>query len=732
MTLLRRSSAVFLLAALLLAAACQPAAQQVIVVEALPTVAPLALPPDLEGAASVAINFLEDWRLGDYAAMYDQLAFSSREAYPADVFTRFYQSAAETMTLESLSSTGVTLYRDPTREDVAVFNYNMTFTTRLIGSFEDNGRDMQLVYDPGTESWRVAWTPADIFAELRNGGQLRLDMSIPSRANIYDRRDRVLADQSGRMVIVRAVKQAIPDWAACQSVLAYATGRDPADLQRLYDRSSADWMVEWGVIEPAVYEANQAQLQATCGAEFGSRPVRQYPNGTIMPNIVGVVGYPNAEAIPDLQRLGFNGDTILGQSGIEASWDDRLRGSPGGRLVIVSTGGGILREIARTPSRPPESVWLTVDMDLQAGVARILDEYYAKMELGKNSNGAAAVVLDVNTGAILALVSYPTYDINAFAPFSTLGRARSQQLVTELQNDPRRPLLNRATQGVYPLGSVMKTASTIAVADTGVYALNQRYSCSGIWTRDITRYDWLPGGHGTITLSQALTRSCNPYYYEVGYQLNQFDPNALPSYIRRLGLGVPTGLQDVAEATGLVPDPEWKRVNTGIEWTFSDAVNLSIGQGEVQVTPLQVARMFAAIANGGTLYRPQLVQKAGILGETPSYTFTPDPMANINIRPEVLDVVREGLCNVTSTQAGTAEYQFRNDAELQTLGVCGKTGTAQNRPGAVTHAWFAAYAPREEPEIAVVVIVENGGEGSGTAAPIVRDIMDFYFFQVRR
>jgi penicillin-binding protein 2 len=127
-----------------------------------------------------------------------------------------------------------------------------------------------------------------------------------------------------------------------------------------------------------------------------------------------------------------------------------------------------------------------------------------------------------------------------------------------------------------------------------------------------------------------------------------------------------------------------------------------------------------------------LVEKVGILGETPSYTFTPDPMATINIRAEVMDVVREGLCNVTSTQAGTAEYQFRNDAELQTLGVCGKTGTAQNRPGAVTHAWFAAYAPREEPEIAVVVIVENGGEGSGTAAPIVRDILDFYFFKLGR
>jgi penicillin-binding protein 2 len=481
-------------------------------------------------------------------------------------------------------------------------------------------------------------------------------------------------------------------------------------------------------MEPAAYDQSHAQLEQICAAQFSSRPTRRYLNGTIAPSIVGTVGYPDEAQLPAIEAAGFTGDSILGKSGIEQSWDETLRGQPGGRLVIVSSSGNILREVARTVSRPPESIWLTIDSDLQAHVMQIIDSAYKAGKDGwaSASKGAAAVIMDVHTGEILAMVSYPTYDANAFSPFPDIGKDAANQVIAQLQADTRRPLLNRATQGVYPLGSVMKTVSAVAVADSGVYALDERYTCTGIWNRDITRYDWFAPGHGTQTLSQAITHSCNPYFYEVGYQMNQFDPYALPSYMRRAGFGALTGLTDIAEESGFIPDPDWKRVNIGIDWSFSDAVNISIGQGEVQVTPLQVARWFAAIANGGTLYRPQLVEKVGILGESPSFVNEPDPMADVNIRPEVFAVLREGLCNVTRRQDGTAEFQFRDYPDLQQIGVCGKTGTAQDgtRP---THAWFAAYAPMDDPEIAVVVVAENGGEGSGTAAPIVRDILRYYF-----
>jgi penicillin-binding protein 2 len=713
--------------------ACSPA-QQTEVIQVIPTLAALEQPPSLDMAVSVALNFLESWRLSDFPAMYNLVALPSREATPLETFISIYQDAQDQMTLERLAyAPGTSLYRDPNRSDVVNFNYSVTFTTRLVGEFTDDNRNMRLVYDSSAKDWRIAWTPGDIFAKLEGGGQLRLEVSIPSRANIYDRAGKVLADQGGRVVAISAVKKDILDWTACLNLLAPATSKDPAVLQRIYDESSPDWLMNLGTIEPTIYDQQFPLLELTCAAKFSSRPVREYPNGTIAANIIGTVGYPEQAQISDLESNGFNADSIIGKSGLERSWDERLRGQPGGQLTIVSQGSEVLREIAHSPSRPSESIWLTIDSNLQAEVQQIIASYYdnAKDGWAANSKGAAAVIMDVHTGAILAMVSYPTYDANAFAPFPILGGEAAAKLIVELEADPRRPVLNRATQGVYPLGSVMKTVSTIAVADTGVYALDQKFTCSGIWTRDITRYDWLPGGHGTITLPQALTRSCNPYFYEVGFQLNQYDPYALPTYARRMGLGAPTGLVDTAEAAGLIIDPAWKRTNTGIEWTFSDAVNMSIGQGEVQVTPLQVARLFAGVANGGILYRPQLVEKAGILGEAPSYTMTPEAMSNFGVKPEVLATVREGLCNVTTAQAGTAEYQFRYDAELQNIGVCGKTGTAQDGPRP-THAWFAAYAPRETPEIAIVVIAENGGEGSGVAAPMVRDILHYYFLEWQR
>jgi penicillin-binding protein 2 len=725
-----RQLSVLSLIILLLLVGCRPASQAQI--EPLPTLAPPILPPPLEKATAVALNFLEDWRLNDYASMYALTTFSSQQATTLDSFSAAYQNAHDEMSLQGLSYTPITLFPDQTRSDVAIFNYNVSFDTHLLGTFEDDNRNMRLVFDTQANDWRVAWTPGDIFAELSGGGQLRLEISVPSRANIYDHSGNILADQNGRIVTVHAVKQEIPDWTACLNLLAPAMGKDPTVVQQIYDQSAPDWLMELGTLEAAVYDQLHPQLESVCAAQFDSRPTRHYDDGTLVPNIVGAVGYPGPAELPALEAEGFDSDSVVGISGIEKSWDDRLRGHPGGRLLIVGSNGDVVREVARSASRPPESVWLTIDGDLQTHVEKIVADYYAnaKDSWGPGSKGAAVVIMNVQTGEILAMVSYPTYDADVFAPYPDIGRAAAAKVQADLQADPRRPLLNRPAQGAYPLGSVMKSLTAAAVADSGVYALDQRYTCTGVWKREdnFTRYDWLPGGHGTLTLSQAITQSCDPYFYEVGYQLDQYNPEALPRYMRQAGFGSLTGLNDLSESAGLIPDPEWKRTTTGLNWTFSDAVNIAIGQGDVQVTPLQVTRWFAAIANGGILYRPQLVEKVGILGEAPSYTLTPDAIANVNIRPEVLDVVREGLCNVTTQRSGTAEYQFRN-SELQSIGVCGKTGTAQDGPAtAEAHAWFAAYAPKDDPEIAIAVIVENAGEGSAVAAPMVRDILEYYFF----
>jgi penicillin-binding protein 2 len=561
---------------------------------------------------------------------------------------------------------------------------------------------------------------------MQDGGRLRFDPVIPNRANIYDTEGRVLANQNGRVITINLIPQGIPRYGECVAALADALDLPANDVElRIVSRPS-NWVIDVGVIETQTYVDTYVSLEQFCGATFTDRPARQYENGELASHIVGYVGYPDPSIIPEIEAAGFSQDAILGRSGVEFTWDSTLRGQPGGRLVIAASDGSIIREVARVSAQPGQSVWLTLDLELQAATQEIIANAYrnARGAWAEESRGSAIVVMDVRTGALLASVSYPTFDNNAYTVYPVMGREAAQQIIERNQADRRNPELNRVAQGVYTLGSVMKTISAAAAADSGVYSLNERYTCNAIWSRDIQRFDWTSVPHGTLTLAGALTQSCNPYFYEVGYRLNTADPWILPTYARRLGFGAETGIPDIAESAGLIPDPNWLQTTYGLPWTFSEEVNMAIGQGYVQVTPLQVVRWFAAIANGGALPRPYIVSQIGLLGDPMREAYEPE-FTPTELRPEVLDVIREGMCAVTSTSAGTAEFVFR-DSPLQTYGVCGKTGTAQDDPRN-SHAWFAAYAPRENPEIAVVVMVENSGQGSEVAAPIARAVLEAYF-----
>lgn len=713
---------------LLLVAACRPAVQSQSS-QLLPTVAmiPTVTPENftLESAERVARMFLDAWRASDFAAMHNLITFAGREATPLEPFTTLYQNAHNTMSLESLEYTITSQILSS--GDIMTLNYAVTFTTELLGTFEHNNRTLRLAFDPQAANWRVAWSPGDIFAGMGNGGELRFEPRIPSRANIYDSEGHVLADQNARVVTVNIIRQNIPAYETCLAGLAVALGKDTAEIQSAIDSRPSNWLVDAGTIEPATYIQMHEQLENDCNAQFRDRPARRYAAGPVVAHLVGYVGYPDEAQVPAVVAAGFPQDSIIGKSGIEASWDETLRGRPGGRLVVAFQNGS-QQLITEGASQPSESLWLTIDTDLQAYIERAFHQAYSSGIWGVFNKGASAVVMEVNTGRILAMVSYPTFDNNAFTPFPTIGREAAEQIVQQVQTDDRRPQLNRPTLGIYPAGSTFKVVPAIAAADSGLYTFDHRYNSTGLWNRDIPRRDWQAGGHGLLTLPQFLKYSCNSCFYETGYDLDQVDPFLLPSYARRMGLGRLTGLRDLPESAGTIIDPDILAEQGG-SWRFSDAVNMAIGQGEVELTPLQMTRMYAAIANNGTLYRPQLVQQVGILGETPSYIATPDPMEDTNIKPEVLEMVRDALCTVTSEQGGTAEHIFRR-SPLQDIVVCGKTGTAQATGDVPPHAWFAAYGPGDAPEIAVVVMVENAGEGSAVAAPLVRDIMEYYFFGI--
>jgi penicillin-binding protein 2 len=333
--------------------------------------------------------------------------------------------------------------------------------------------------------------------------------------------------------------------------------------------------------------------------------------------------------------------------------------------------------------------------------------------------------MDVNDGRVLALATWPRFDPNLFA------EGIDPQAWSALVNDPATPLVNRTIQGQYPPGSTFKIVTMGTIIERGGVKPTQTYNCPGVWNKlGWPMTCWLKSGHGSIDLVTALTASCDVTFYQIGYDLSFIDKDALPSYARSFGLGAPTGIGNalagsgdlLGEAAGLVPDDEWKRQTYGEGWATGDNVNLAIGQGFLLTTPLQMCRLVAAVGNGGTLYRPQIVWKIAATDQEPEMTFRPERVGRLPITQTTLDAIRTGLEGVTTSSRGTAAHRFV-DFDYP---VAGKTGTAQNE-GELPHAWFIGYLPAGDPEIAIVAMVENVGEGSTYAAPLFRQVAAAYY-----
>ena len=287
--------------------------------------------------------------------------------------------------------------------------------------------------------------------------------------------------------------------------------------------------------------------------------------------------------------------------------------------------------------------------------------------------------------------------------------------------------LNRATQGAYPPGSTFKPVTMAAGLEKAGLKPTSTFFDPGYWDglgQAYRKYNWNTAGDGTIDFVNGLSRSNNTVFYEVGKRVQDVDPFALPNMARAFGLGHTTGITGVEEVAGQIPDPDWKQQTKGEQWVPGDGVNMAIGQGDVLATPLQMATMYAAIANGGTLYRPRVVQKIGSNNEPPEEVWQPEVMGKLPVSPENLQAIQQGLHGVISSPGGTAGFVFRGFPKS----AAGKTGTAEaGGAGQTSHAWFAVYAPYEDPEIVVLVFLENGGQGSYNAAPLARQVLETYF-----
>ena len=690
------------------------------------TPAPTNTPaPITEDPAGYARAFYRAWEMGDYLGMYSLLTPSSQVVVDSASFIRRYEETMRTAAVSNVHAQPLGVLREG---NTAEFGVRVTLTSDIVG---DLVRDhtAHMAYEGGR--WGIVWDEGLILPELAGGNRLTLETRVPSRGNIYDVGGKALAYQ-GSAYELGVIPGRIQDEPGLLAALSKALGLSPEQIKEKYAAALPEWYVPVGVVSEDALPQFALALEPYLDKGLATpkrRPMRLYSDTNSAAHVIGYMGSITPERLAEYQAQGFTGDEMVGIAGLEAWGEDFLNGDRGGILSVVDATGQVISLVGDRAPQPARSIYTTLDLKFQAAVEQALADAIATHPA---ADFGAIAVLDPRDGAVRALATWPTYDPKAFDPL----RPDSEQVVGALLNDPGQPLLNRATQGAYPAGSTFKLVTYGAALASGLYTPDSRYSSTGSWSRlgeEFTKYDWLSSGHGTISLRTALVVSCNSCFYDVGYTIDGTDNTLLPRIAREFGLGQPTGIQGIAEKSGLIPDPEWKLATIGEGWATGDAVNMAIGQGYVQVTPLQMANIAAAIANGGTLYRPTLVDR---IGESPtSPEELPEPHVNgvLPLSAEQLAVVRESMWNVTHAGNGTATHRFVD----MPVPVAGKTGTAEAPPG-LPHAWFVGYAPAEPyttpdgrlvetPELAIAVVLEHAGEGSDVAAPLFRRVVELYY-----
>ncbi len=561
--------------------------------------------------------------------------------------------------------------------------------------------------------WYLQIVRSGEYRELADNNRIRRVAVQPLRGMIYDRHGRLMVkNRVSFNVLLNRDKTSEEE--LLLSTLARELGMEGSVLKerlRAHHKRPPFMPVilkeDVDLAEVAFLEARREDFP-----EFavGVEPKRQYPLGPVAAHLLGYLGEISEDELDRNEDADVELGDLVGKAGVERAYDAPLRGRKGLRRVMVNSQGRLISELDldRQP-QPGSDLTLTVDLDMQKELADAYGEHVG-----------AAVFLDARTSEVLAIDSRPGYDPNDFA--THFSRERWELL----SNDKAHPLQNRAVASKYSAGSTFKVVVALAALDEKVITPQTTHYCPGyvyLYGRRFSCHK--EGGHGVVDLHEALVQSCNVYFYQVG---NQVGIDKLAEYARRLGYGEKTGIDLPGEEKGLMPDPEWKRKVTNQPWFPGETVSVAIGQGAVQVTPVQMARLMQMVGLGVVPPRPHLR-----LQDTPPEGVDLAALPRVQVKPESLRLVRAGLRDVVNTW-GTG---WR--ARLADVQVCGKTGTVQvvahsagvdsNKLAAEVrdHSWFAGWAPCEDPQVAFAVFVEHGGHGGESAAPIARRVLEVYF-----
>lgn len=668
-----------------------------------PTAQPTRVPDTITDTPEhVVAAFGELWSAGDYDAMYDLLTIDSRAATKRQDFIDRYAGIADEAGITSVSVESSGEISLDTQMPIRV-----TLGSSYVGDIEQENM-VQLRKED--DRWLIEWSPSLIVAGLGDDCVDYTELGS-TRGSILDTNGEKLAYE-GIVNQVGIISGELTDENAEIAALSKLIGMKPQDIKDRYQDGEPSWFMPITQLPDPLDTDVLNGISELDGVAVRQVESRIYPYGPVAAHITGYVTAVNADDIAADPDGGLVAGQLIGRAGVEAAANDLLSGTPGGRLSIVSCNTRTEQSvIAEKQAVAPKDVVLTIDIDFQEEVDAALGDVKG-----------SAVVLDPQSGAVLALVSHPSFDPNLFV------KGLSDADAATVFDENKLPLLNRATQQGYPTGSIFKVITmSAAMKDLG-YEGDSPINCPTEWTipgTDEVRRDWTyeyqTGEQGMLDLHTALVNSCNTVFYELGYELDDKDQNLLPDMAKAYGLGAPTGIPYLQEIAGVVPNPEWKIGNIGDYWATGDAVNLAIGQGFLEATPLQMANAYTAIANGGDLLQPYIVQSVISDGKTEEVGKR-TVIRHLPLDDWMIEELQSALRDQTSNSWGAGSVTVFGDFGWP---IAGKTGTAQNQQNVAgkPHSWFAAFGPYgETAEISSVVMVESSGEGVSFAAPITKTI----------
>ena len=564
----------------------------------------------------------------------------------------------------------------------------------------------------GLQLWYLQIREGPYYRDLSENNRTRSVIMEPARGLIYDRNGVLLANNVPSFTLYVSLEE-VKDRDLLIDQLSNLLGLDAALVRnKLTARGSKQLPRKvkdrLTLREATLVESHRLDLP---GVMVQVESQRNYPGGVTASHLLGYVGEVSPEQLEKPEFADLHQGSIVGQYGVEKFFDQLVRGQAGQKSIEVDAVGHEKRTVVVEQPHAGDNLYLTIDVRLQKVAEHLLGE-----------ESGAIVALDPRTGDVLAMASRPGFDPNI------LSRELTPKQWAEIVQDEGRPLNNRASQGQYPPGSIFKVMMAAAALETKTVTPSTSIYCNGGYQFGRRVYhDWKAGGHGSMDLRHALVQSCDVYFYTVGQRMGI---ETIASFAHQFGLGEETGIELPSERVGIVPSEAWKRKAKNEAWLPGETISASIGQGYVNVTPLQMASLIGTVANDGVTFRPRLVQAVMNRATGELQQRVAVPKRTLKLRPGILPLIKEALAGVVKEGTGTR-------AQSTLVTIAGKTGTAQTlalRTGPEKdipkkfrdHAWFVAFAPVEAPTIAVAVLGEHMGHGGSASAPLAKELIETY------